>query len=144
MLTDAPPRKVNRSEFSQSDRLRSLELPQDQALLSITRRIEAAMQSGSSPDVRRSCSEFLETASDFYKVPNCGCRVLAARPPSTTIRVARLQSVCSGRRFRAADGELTGRVQIEAHEVAAHPAWIFVPVLHSARIFFHGSPRLCT
>ena len=80
MLTDAPPRKVNRSEFSQSDRLRSLELPQDQALLSITRRIEAAMQSGSSPDVRRSCSEFLETASDFYKVPNCGFRVLAARP----------------------------------------------------------------
>jgi len=32
------------------------------------------------PDVRRACAEFLATAADFYKVPKCGIRVLAARP----------------------------------------------------------------
>jgi hypothetical protein len=31
-------------------------------------------------DVRRACTEFLGAASDFYRVPNCAIRVLAARP----------------------------------------------------------------
>ncbi len=31
-------------------------------------------------DVRRTCTEFLEAASEFYKVSECGIRVLAARP----------------------------------------------------------------
>jgi hypothetical protein len=31
-------------------------------------------------DVRRACAEFLDTASKFYEVPDCGIRVLAARP----------------------------------------------------------------
>lgn len=31
-------------------------------------------------EVREACEEFLLVASDFYKVPRCGIRVLAARP----------------------------------------------------------------
>ena len=38
------------------------------------------MQAGISKDVRRVCAEFLHTACDFYEVPVCGIRVLAARP----------------------------------------------------------------
>ena len=38
------------------------------------------MKADSLPDVRTACAEFLATASDFYKVPACGIRVLAARP----------------------------------------------------------------
>jgi hypothetical protein len=38
------------------------------------------MQAGVAGDVRRVCAEFLAVASDFYKVPDCGFRLLAARP----------------------------------------------------------------
>ena len=38
------------------------------------------MKGDSIRDVRSACAEFLATASDFYKVPPCGIRVLAARP----------------------------------------------------------------
>lgn len=38
------------------------------------------MQSGKMADVRRSCAEFLAEASRWYRVPECGVRVLAARP----------------------------------------------------------------
>jgi hypothetical protein len=31
-------------------------------------------------DVRSACAEFLMRTSDFFKVPRCGIRVLAARP----------------------------------------------------------------
>jgi len=80
MLTDAPPRKTNRAGFLESDRIRTLDLPQDGRLLAIAKSIEAAMQSGTTADVRHSCTEFLDTASKFYEVPDCGNRVLAARP----------------------------------------------------------------
>ena len=39
------------------------------------------MKRETSGDVRRLCSEFLNVASDFYEVPKCAIRVLAARPP---------------------------------------------------------------
>jgi hypothetical protein len=39
-----------------------------------------AMKASAAPDVRKTCAEFLAIASDFYKVPPCGIRVLAARP----------------------------------------------------------------
>ncbi len=80
MLTDAPPRKANGSEFLQSDRIRTLDLPRDGVLLAVANSIDSAMKSGPTADVRRACAEFLDTASDFYKVPTCGLRVLAARP----------------------------------------------------------------
>src|SRR5205807_5752729 len=78
--TDAPPRKANRAGFLESDQTRTLDLPQDGSLLTITKSIESAMRRGRSTDVRRTCAEFLDAASEFYKVPACGLRVLAARP----------------------------------------------------------------
>jgi hypothetical protein len=41
--------------------------------------IDSAMKSETSADVRRACTEFLAVASEFYEVPPCGVRVLAAR-----------------------------------------------------------------
>jgi hypothetical protein len=79
MLTDSPPRK-NRAEFLESDRIKTLDLPPNENLLAIAKRLESAIKADSLPGVRRACAEFLATASDFYKVPNCGIRVLAARP----------------------------------------------------------------
>ncbi|HYW38521.1 MAG TPA: hypothetical protein VE957_10435 [Terriglobales bacterium] len=80
MITDALPRTANRAGFAESDRIKTLDLPQDGRLLTITKSIEAAMKSGTTADVRRACAEFLDAASEFYKVPACGIRVLAARP----------------------------------------------------------------
>jgi len=80
MLTDAPPRKTNRAAFLESDRTKTLNLPQNESLPSITKSIESAMQAGRSADIRMACAEFLRAASEFYRVPTCGIRVLAARP----------------------------------------------------------------
>jgi hypothetical protein len=80
MLTDAAPRNANHAGFLESDRIRTLDLPQNGCLLAIGRSIEAAMKAATSPDVRRACAEFLGAASELYQVPDCGVRVLAARP----------------------------------------------------------------
>ena len=85
MLTDAPPRK-NRSGFLESDRIKTLDLPQDRTLTEIANHLESAMKAGKIRDVRSACTEFLATASDFYKVPPCNVRVLAARPLRTRER----------------------------------------------------------
>ncbi len=80
MLTDSPPRKANRAAFLESDRIRALDLPQDVRLLAIAKSIESGMKGETSADVRRACAEFLAASSRFYNVPDCGTRVLAARP----------------------------------------------------------------
>ena len=80
MLTDSPPRKANRAGFLESDRIRTLDLPQDECLLTITNSIESAMEAGTSADVRRACTELLTATSEFYRTTTCGVRVLAARP----------------------------------------------------------------
>jgi len=80
MFTDAPPRNANRAGFLESDRMKSLDLPNDGRLPSISKSIESAMNAGTSGDVRRTCAEFLDVASEFYQVLDCGIRVLAARP----------------------------------------------------------------
>jgi len=81
MLTDAPPRKSNRAGFLESERINTLDLPpQSESLLRIAQSIERAMRAGATPDVRRACEDFLKAASEFYKVADCGIRVLAARP----------------------------------------------------------------
>jgi len=80
MLTDASPRKANRAGFSESDRIRTLDLPQDGRWLTISQSIKSAMKSETTADVRRACAEFLGATSEFYKVPACCIRVLAARP----------------------------------------------------------------
>jgi hypothetical protein len=80
MLTDSPPRKSIRAAFEESDRIASLNLPQDGNLASMAKSIESAMKADMMPAVRNSCAEFLTAASSFYKVRNCGVKVLAARP----------------------------------------------------------------
>lgn len=80
MLTDSPPRKANLAAFSESDRIRTLDLPLDRSLLTITKSLEQAMKEGRALNIRSLCADYLLAASMFYKVPVCGIRVLAARP----------------------------------------------------------------
>jgi len=80
MITDAPPRKASLAGFLESERIKTLDLPQDECLLTISQSIESAMKSGANVGVRRACAEFPGATSEFYKVPKCGIRVLAARP----------------------------------------------------------------
>ena len=80
MITDTPPKKAHPAEFSESDRIKTLALPQDGHLPRIAKSIEEAMKSGTAVNVRHACAEFLDAASEFYQVPKCGIRVLAARP----------------------------------------------------------------
>jgi hypothetical protein len=81
MYTDKPPQGKDRVDYLKSDRINTLDLPQDSRLLpEIAKNIEAAMQTGKTTEVRVACAEFLSQASRFYQVPTCGVRVLAARP----------------------------------------------------------------
>ncbi|HXW92216.1 MAG TPA: hypothetical protein VEK33_16820 [Terriglobales bacterium] len=80
MLTDSPPRKTSRAGFLASDRITTLDYPRDERLLSITKSIGAAIEAGTSGNVRPACEAFLNAAAEFYQVPGCEIRVLAARP----------------------------------------------------------------
>src|SRR5215471_5114276 len=80
MLTDSPPPKSNLKFFTDSDRLKTILLPEDGRFVKIAGAIEAAMKAEDMKDVRQVCDDFLGTASDFYQVPGCSIRVLAARP----------------------------------------------------------------
>jgi hypothetical protein len=80
MVTDTPPRKTNSAGFLESDRMKTLDLPQGGYLPRIAKSIEEAMKAGKTADVRLACAEFLEASTRFYGVPHCGVRVLAARP----------------------------------------------------------------
>ena len=80
MLTDAPPRKPNLKFFTDSDRFKTIPLPEDGRLMNIASAIEVAMKAEDTNEVRQVCADFLGTASDFYQVPRCSIRVLAARP----------------------------------------------------------------
>jgi hypothetical protein len=44
MLTDAPPRKSNLAGYQESDRITTLDLPNDASLPEIAKSIESAMQ----------------------------------------------------------------------------------------------------
>jgi hypothetical protein len=75
MLTDAPPRKANRSGFLESDRIRTLDLPQDGRLPAIAKSIESAMKSDESAEVRRACGErlgFCHPVKNLYLNDWCG------------------------------------------------------------------------
>jgi hypothetical protein len=80
MLTDAPPRKSYLARFQESERITTLEVPDDVSLPGIARSIEAAMQSEQIATVLRACAGFLKSASQFYHVPERLVRILAARP----------------------------------------------------------------
>src|SRR3954451_1721177 len=79
METDSHSRKYS-ADFVESERINSLDLPQNGALQEVAKRLEVALNADNIRDVRKRCADFLVAASDFYKVPNCGIRVLAARP----------------------------------------------------------------
>ena len=80
MLTDPPPRNINRKDFQKSDRIMTLDLPQQGCLLPLAKSIEVAMADGTNAAVRRACIDFLAEAAQFYGTPTCDFRVLAARP----------------------------------------------------------------
>jgi hypothetical protein len=81
MFTDVPPRNKDRAGFFKSERITVLDLPGDAGLLpQIAKSIQAAMQSGQTKEVREACAKFLSHACRMYRVPECGVRVLAARP----------------------------------------------------------------
>src|ERR1035441_5768075 len=80
MLTDAPPRKSNLAGFQESDRITTLDLPDDDRLPAIAKSIESAMKAEEIAGTRRTCADFLKAASKFYGVPECSVRVLASRP----------------------------------------------------------------
>jgi len=80
MLTDSSPRKAYRAGFLESDRIRTLDLPQDECLRTCGKSVESAMKDETSVAVRLACTEFLAATSEFYRTPICGVRVLAARP----------------------------------------------------------------
>src|SRR5437667_12793569 len=80
MLTDKPPRKSNLAAFTESDRMRTIDLPQDGSLRIVAKSVECAMKAGTTTNVRQASQEFLETKSRFYVVPDCEIRVLAYRP----------------------------------------------------------------
>src|SRR5258706_8722191 len=79
MLTDSPPKRSLKA-FAESDQRNLIPLPPDRCLLASAELIERAMKDSGTGDVQRACAEFLRTASVFYRVPECGVRVLAARP----------------------------------------------------------------
>jgi hypothetical protein len=66
MLTDTPSRK-HRAGFLESDRIKTLDVPPNGDLFEVAKRLEAAMKANKIPDVRSACTEFLATASGFYK-----------------------------------------------------------------------------
>jgi hypothetical protein len=80
MITDAPPKNGDRTGFMESDRIKTLDLPQDRHLFTCAKSIESAMEAGTNADVRRACAEFLAATSGFYRTAPCEVRVLAARP----------------------------------------------------------------
>lgn len=80
MFTVTPPRKKNLASSLDSDRRNMIALQPDGRLLTIAASINAARQEGTAADMQRACTEFLRTAYDFYEVPECSVRVLAARP----------------------------------------------------------------
>src|SRR5215471_3425676 len=81
MVTDAPPRKKNRSLFTESDRVNTLGLPTDDRLRRIATAIEVAIKIGKTPGVLALSREFLDTGADFYQVKHC--RPLRVKERST-------------------------------------------------------------
>jgi hypothetical protein len=80
MLTDPAPHHLDLAGFRESDQMTTLDLPENDGLAAIARSIETAMKAEQAPNVRRACADFVRIASQFYEVPACGVRVLAARP----------------------------------------------------------------
>jgi hypothetical protein len=79
MMTDAPSRRAA-GQFLESDRMASLEVPEDGTLPAFAKMIEAAIKDERRGDLRIASADFLRACSEFYRVPLCGIDILAARP----------------------------------------------------------------
>ena len=80
MVTDPPPgNHTLRVEFLESDRLDTLDLPQDDGLCRLTESIEKALKSEVRTAVREACADFLAGTAGFYGV----------RKPQTMARLLR-------------------------------------------------------
>jgi len=99
MLTDPAPRKSGLAGFRESDRMTTLDLPESDGLAAIAKSIETAMKTGQTANVRRACADFVRIASQFYEVPDCNVRVLAARP----LKVRETMDDGAFRRLRSGD-----------------------------------------
>lgn len=81
MVTDSVPEKgPRRAEYLLSDKLRSMELPNDDRFLTAARRIEEALETEATSPLRTACAAFLRLAAEFYRVSTPQVRVLQARP----------------------------------------------------------------
>lgn len=84
MLTERPPRKPGLFDgFLESDRNKTLELPQDGRLTASAKSVESSLERGASKATREACAQFLTVAANFYNVQTPGVRILAARPLRT-------------------------------------------------------------
>ena len=81
MITDRPPGNgKSLTQFCESERLTSIELPAHPGLSQLAQVIDSVMKEGTRAQVRRACTEFLSAAAAFYGVRAPEVRALAARP----------------------------------------------------------------
>jgi hypothetical protein len=81
VLTDRPPgNPALLAQFLASDRLRQLDLPQDNRLREQAKSIEYAIKGPARAALLQPCAQFLTAASDFFQVKTPDVRILAARP----------------------------------------------------------------
>lgn len=81
MLTDTlPSNEALRAQFTKSDRLRTLKLPDDDRLRHPTMAIKEALASGNTEAVKSTCIRFVTAAAEVYKVSPPKIRILGSRP----------------------------------------------------------------
>jgi hypothetical protein len=81
MVTDRPPGNGKTlTQFRESERLTSIELPAHPSLAQLAKVIDSVMKDGTRDQVRQACAEFLSEAAAFYDVRAPEIRALAARP----------------------------------------------------------------
>jgi hypothetical protein len=81
MVTDRPPRNGKLlTQFRESERLTSMEVPAQPGLSQLAQVISSVMKDGSRAEVGRACAHFLGAAAAFYGVRVPEVRALAARP----------------------------------------------------------------
>jgi hypothetical protein len=81
MVTDRPPRNgKSLTQFRESERLTSIELPAHLELSRLAQGIASVMKEGTRAQVHGACAEFLNAAAAFYGVRAPEVRALAARP----------------------------------------------------------------